>query len=717
MTETPVDQEISEDAQKDPSDKAEKGSDAALQTSSGGGVAVVTPDKGGKNTKSAILAESVEIFPGEALPEYDCGLIKAYRAQSLKGREEYVAYVCERFLPPRVKDANLYTGIINPMMAKLVKYGVAYWPPAKQERMVFVYSNITGERLLKPGALAAMGWRQEKVMEQVVHPLVGVLQDFRDKGFTHGFISPINMFGGVKTGGGSGVVLGDCLSSPCSYNQPLLYETIERSMVDPIGRGKGTLADDIYAFGVSLAVSLRSHDPLKDMSRDDIIRHKIEYGSYFTVTGKDRFKGSILELLRGVLLDDPVQRWTIDDVVSWLDGVRLTPRQSVKQKKAQRPLAFNNEKYFYSSILAMDIDLNPQETQRLVENEDLQQWLERAMEDEESVERVELAIRSSREGGTGPGYEERLVANLSTALDPFAPIRFRGLRLLADSVGNALAEAMVLKQDINPFVEMFQQQIALNWLGIQKGGAVDTGALIPKFDQCRTAVRQAKVGYGIERALYILAPNVHCLSEKLAEYFVRSPEDMIFAFEDIAEKGKAPTVLLDRHSIAFIYVKDSSSIEPYLHELASPEQHKRILGGLKTLATIQKRCALPPMPHLAKAVAETLPAVYKRYHDRQVQEKLEKSVKRYAADGDLVKMAGLMDNIDVVNKDFSAFKSAMLEYSQLKQEIENLDKHLENKSSFGRGTAREVAALIASALAGIIILFTAFTMLTGHSMF
>ncbi len=630
-------------------------------------------------TGTVKFGKDIEIDLAERLPIYDVGKVKAYRAVG-KGKKsgQFFALVCERHLVPRIKAAVVYERIINNTLINLVDFGIIYWTPAKQERYVFIYQDVIGKPLLEKGGNPFLGWKQEAVMDAVVKPMVDILQDFRDKDFFHGAIRPENMFNADKSSNVKKIVLGDCLSVPASYTQPVLYETIERSMVDPIARGPGTQAEDLYSFGVSLAVLMRTKDPLAGMDEKEVIKQKIEHGTYAAITGKDRFKGSILELLRGILHDEPAQRWTIDEVLVWLDGRRLSPKQSQRQKKAPRPFVFLGEKYFLIQLLAMDIDLNPAETFKIVENEELVQWLDRSVEDEETSLRVQEAQKMSKEGGVGPGYQERLVANLSSALDPMAPIRYKGLHLNGDGIGAALAEVIALKQDTKVFVEIFMNNVAKNWVKGVEHPNLAGGALVTRFDRCRTYLHQVKVGYGIERCLYLLCPEAHCLSEKLKGYFVTTPEYMIEAFEDMCSKGKAPAFFLDRHSIAFLSVKDSKCIDSYLYDLDSPDEHKKILGNLKCLATIQKRGEMGKFPEIAQVFADMLPVVYKRYHDNNIRGKLEKNVNRFATVGDLVKMAGLLDNAEVQQKDFSAFKNAMHEYASLKKEARDLEQRLQD---------------------------------------
>lgn len=661
--------------------------------------------------------DAVEIYTNSPLPEYDSGPVKAYLARSRdRGASNFFALVCEKHLMPRIGSLTGYKRLTGPAIVPLESSGTTFWTPAKEERYIFLYKNVLGRRIQALGQEEAMGWRQETVMDTVVKPIAAMLQEFRDTSFVHGAIRPTNMYADTATGKVQHIILGDCLSLPPSYMQPALYEPIERAMAHPVSRGVGTIADDLYAFGVSLAVILRSHDPLQGKNAHDIIREKVEIGSYAAITGKDRFKGSILELLRGLLHDDPRERWTVDEMMTWLDGRRLSPKQSMKLKKAARPITYANQKYLLAPLLAMDIDTNPSETARIVESGDLNQWLERSLEDEELTERVANAVRSVHERGTGPGYEERLAASLSSALDPYAPIRYKGLRAMGDGLGSALAEAVTQKQDIVRFVELFSQNVAFNWLTSSQNPSIDTGSLISRFDMCRNYIRHGKVGYGVERCIYTLCPEAPCMSEKLKGFYVQSPEELINAFEQLCQKGEQ-NVLLDRHCMAFLSVKEPKVIDASLIDLGAYEDHRRVLGNLRTFGAIQKRFNLGNYPALAKMLSEALSMVYARYHDREVREKLETNTKKFAVDGDLAKMASLLSNPDVIQKDLNMFKGAMREYAELNREHTNLEKRLGDRNVFGKTTGKEIAAVASSVLAAVVILVTAFMFFTKSSIF
>ncbi len=654
------------------------------------------------------FSKNIEIDCGCRLPAYDVGPVKAYRGvQKGKNGQNCIVLVCEPHLIPRHRATSIYSSISNSSLATLQAFGTVYWPPAEAERYVFIYHNNLGKSILREG-ITSLGWKQDLVIEAVVKPMVSVLKDLASREFVHGSIRASNMFDGGISDVPKKIILGDCLAVPSSYANPAIYQTIERSMLDPIGRGQGTLADDMYALGVSLSVILRTKDHFEGKSDDDILRSKIELGSYAAVTGKDRFKGSILELLRGLLHDDPEQRWTVEETLIWLDGRRLSPKQSVKRTKAPRPIVFAKEKYLYPSFLAMDVAKHPQQLQVLVENGELEQWLSRALEDEVVVERFTRAVAVSKERGVGAGYAERLAAAVSTALDPCFPICYKDVRLTTESLGPAMVEAIALGKDIQILVEIISQNVALNWLFLQEGSLLDTASYKTRLDSCRNFVRQTKIGYGVERCLYTLFPDCHCLGSVLKNYVIRSPEDMMYAFENLAQKGEAPVLFLDRHSAAYLSVNEPKVIDSYLFDLGASEKYRNILGNLRCLSTIQRRFSLPAFPGIAKVFEENLLVVYERYHDREIRESLQKKISDYVKGGSLVKMAALLDDPDTLNEDLRGFSLAMTEYMYLSKEKENLEMRLKDKNVFGKTAGQSVSAIVASLLSGVTILFIVF---------
>lgn len=671
------------------------------------------PALAGKGVPSgiALLNGEIEILTEKRLPHLDRGPVLAFAARSKgSGTEAFFALICENSLVPRSAMTEKYASIMSTGLIKLVSSGVVFWPPARAERFVLVYQNTMGKPLSKhlEESEGGLGWKQEKAIKSFIRPMVGILLDLHDTDMPHGSINMGNIFEGVSEEGAGSLILGDCLAVPPSYLQPRVFETIERAMIDPIGKGRGSLEDDIYAFGVCLAMVMRHRDPLVGLDDEEVLRQKIDLGSYTALTSKDRITGPILELMRGLLYDDRAQRWTIQEIQAWLDGNRFNTRQGGKRQKASRPIVFNGNEYFRTPLLAMDFEKNQAEAMQMIEGGELEQWVGRSLEDNAAKARLEQALDQGQLGARSAGYLDRLLSRVSVAIDPNAPVRFKGVNVHPEGFPYALAHTYILKRDIVPYIEIINYQLVMFWLATQKETKIDVGNIVSRFDSCRAFLRQNTMGYGIERCIYFLCPECPCLSEKLEGYYVRSPEDMMRALEVVSVSPKRPALFVDRHIAAFLSVKDRRDIDSYLSDLNAAEYHRKLMANIKIVATIQKRSRMEPFPGIAHWIADILDPAYERYHSRDLRAEVRKRVEKAKKAGDLGRIVAILDDYEEKKQDFSDFIKAMKEYTDLGAEEHELRIRLEKPHIFGKETGQEVAAIISGFLAGIIILAFAF---------
>lgn len=674
------------------------------------GVKAARPVNQGGDVAAALLGGEIEIDAAKPLPHLDKGPVKAYAARRREDTTDSLfAMICEPHLIPRSGDSPSYAVINNTGLARLISSGPVFWPPGQGARYCFVYDNTLGKPIIQtPEQQAGLGWRQDHVIRTIIKPMLTVLADLRASGVVHGNIRPTNLFDGGDPKG-ERIVLGECLSTPPSYTQPLLFETIERAMFDPIGKGEGSMADDIYAFGATLAVIMRRKDPMEGYSPREIIQEKITQGSYNALLGKERITGSLLEFLRGLLYDDRDQRWTLDEMLSWADGQPLSSKQSTKRRRlAARPLTFNGKQYERQNLLAMDLNNNVAEAAQLIDGGALEQWVVRSLQDDNLKERLDAAIQSAREIGRGSGYPERLISRVSVALDPDGPVRYKNLNLHPEGFSYALAEAVALRKDLQPYAEMIQQQIVMYWLNEQLDLKVDTGTSVSKFDSCRGFMRQHNMGYGIERCLYFLNAEIPCMSDRLKKYYVRTPEDMLYAFEVVSKLPDRPALFIDRHVAAFLSVKDRKAIDLYSADLNSMDAARRVMGNLKVLATIQKRARLEAFPGISHWIELAIDPVYERFHDRELRENMKKRMKQLGEAGDLMQIALMFDDFETLQNDFEGFKLALEEHYRLRQEAAQLERQLETPELYSRAPGREAAAILSGVLSGLIVLGFAF---------
>lgn len=654
--------------------------------------------------------EDILILPDQPVAEFNKASISVYEAQAEgRGPTNLLAYICAPGLTPRISTASNYAAITNPHAQRLVAGKVIAWgDDVMTRRFCLVYEHPGSAALMDNEAPLKAGWKPDTAINGIVKPIVGVFYDLQNTEMFHGSIRPHNMYGTLNGNSLEKFVLGDCVAIPPGYDQPVLYETIERAMAQASGRGPGTVREDLYALGVTLAVLLRHTDPMEGASDDEIIRTKHEQGSFNALFGKENLSGHHIDLLRGLLQDDPALRWTVGDIESWLEGRRQSPKSGSRKKKAGRPLVVNEEKYYTPEMLAYDMDRHPADMVRQIDNGEFDQWLTRALEDTQTDGRVAKLRESVEEFGQKDTRDRRLLACMSMALHPAAPVRYEGLRIMPMGFGAAFSEAAARKGNIRAFLDLIQTRLVVNWLEVQEIGTIDISSIFSRFDSCRTYLGQTPAGFGFERCVYTMDEDCPCLSEKILSYQAYSPEDLLFALEALVQSGSKPLRLFDRHSIAFLLSRDRKNIEPYLSDLNSGNDERRLFGELRTLATVQKRTRSATVPNLGQWFVEQKAAFLSRIHDRQLREKISNELHAAAGSGNLDRILNAVDNPRMRRADMVGFQQAMHEYRVSGLEAARLRDDLANNPGFGRGAGRSAAAALSSLIAFLIIALTIF---------
>jgi hypothetical protein len=126
------------------------------------------------------------------------------------------------------------------------------------------------------------------------------------------------------------------------------------------------------------------------------------------------------------------------------------------------------------------------------------------------------------------------------------------------------------------------------------------------------------------------------------------------------------------------------------------------------LSTIQQRARMEAFPGICKWIAGILGSYYERLHDRELRQKMRERIDRLSDGGDIGKIATLIDDADMKQKDFLAFRQAMIDYNKLRHEAHDLEEKLAKPEVFAKETGREYAAIISSLVAGAVMLIFGF---------
>jgi len=404
------------------------------------------------------------------------------------------------------------------------------------------------------------------------------------------------------------------------------------------------------------------------------------------------------------LHDDIKQRWNINEILVWFEGRRLSPKQGIKVNTAPRPIEFNGKKYAQIAPLAFDMRKSPEETVKLCEENKIDQWLQRSLEDKIIADHFRKTVGPLIKSAKDKDYADRVLTSALIVLDSAAPIRYKNRNIMPDGLGIALAEAMSKQEDVSIFVQLLSYGIVTNWLAVQFETELDIAALVSVFDTCQKFLKKTKIGNGMERVVYVLCPQAHCLSLTLKDKIVYESPELLTALEQISEERKLPTRVLDRHMVAFLAEKDHKIMDHFLYDLDSSEDYVVAAATLSCLALIQQRYKMPKMKNLCNALIPLSNTIINRYHDMELRKKIKEKLEKLADKGSLIEMTRLLNDGNALIVDNKEFRLALNEYDNLTREDSEIQERLIDRKEFNKNFGGEIAAAMSSIIAVFIII-------------
>ncbi|MDR3516244.1 MAG: serine/threonine-protein kinase [Azospirillaceae bacterium] len=650
------------------------------------------------------LSNRFEILPNAPLAEFNANGNQAYVARALKERRsDLMAIVCTSGVSPWIEVLNSVRHIEHPSTMRLLDHGVVDWTPEGRRRYVLIFDKPPGRRLMNNLGDTLEPMNEDNATRLIIQPLAAALKEFASRGIGHSSVRPSNMF--MRDIGGSGVVLGEGVSSLPGVGQPVLIETVERGLAQPSGRGPGTIGDDLYALGVSVVILMLGRNPLKHLDDDGVLQLKIERGSYPALASGLRLSLGIMEPLRGLLSDDPKQRWTLNDLELWLSGRRLSPKQPHVARRGSRPLEFDGQEYWHCRSVARAMSRNTTAAAHLIESGELDRWLRRSLNEEPRAEAVASAIEVAAAGGRAPTYDDKLVSRVCVALDPTGPIRYKGRSVMPDGIGAAMMEALMKGESGQTLAEIIGYQIPMFWVNMQPEFRAEFVPMIQAFDVQKSFLERGTIGFGIERVLYEMNTMMPCISPVLTQYCPMSVADVLDALDTLAKNTKHDHDPLDRHIAAFLAARTHRVDEKMLAQLSvGIEAGRRITAQLTILSDVQRRNGAARLPHLAAWMVGIMEPTFHKFHNRKMRGTMKQEAEKYAREGDLSPLLRMVDNSDAQRRDEVGFLNARKDYYIHTRDIGKLRAEITDKVTIEHGIGRQVAALVSSVVASLLSL-------------
>jgi hypothetical protein len=669
-------------------------------------------DKGSARKGPVMLRDRFEIDPMQRLADLDMPNARAFVVTDKRNNQRSLyALVCEGLLPPRINLMRKLRGVSAPGLVPLVEWGVVDWPFIEGRCVAVIYERPQGGRVMKSLGSAFQPIPDQQFIKIVVRPLLAALTELQSHSTVHRAIRPNNLYWLDKEQ--TRIAIGDCTTSPPGHDQPMLFETIESGMASPDGRAAGYYPEDMYALGATLVVISVGRNPQAGQTEDQILVSKINAGSYATVVGEERVPLGIIELIRGMLVDDVDQRWTLESVDMWSNGRRMNAMQTKPEKRSQRPFMFRGTEYHTRRALAHALTRDWEAGAGPLMEGKVETWLRRGLELQELADSVGNVIRASGARAKDQGMaRDMAMASALTLMDPAAPIRYGRLRIHIEAFGTALAVALSKKEDIRPFVDLVQKDFSKTWVAAQDSFSPDHGRYNAEFREMQSYLTQATKGGGVERCLYEMTEYVTCRSSLLKDQCVLEIGDLLPALERISSKVDPKSQPTDRHVVAFIAARYAKDTMAQIHALNDLDPRKSTLAMLAILALIQWKLGPESLPGLASWLGGLMTPVIESYHSRDRRARLQKEVPKLVRKGNLPELYKLLDDPEQRQTDFDEFAVARQQYAQAAQQVAALEsgnyRVSENSEKLGQQTAASISAAVAVLAMGFVVLMSVF---------
>jgi hypothetical protein len=656
----------------------------------------------GAMANETLIAGRFAVDLSRPLPGAGGGL-PAFAAIDRSGaRDDLMALQVHPDAPPRAAVLAAAFENVAGLLAPLA-HGPAPGPGGRAAW--FVICPAPAGPALWPAAQATIPpWDEAELLRCLIAPAAAALEALRARGLTHRAIRPDNLF---RAGGGERVVLGNFAAAPPALLQPAAFEPPYVAMCLPAGRGDGSVADDVYALGVvALALAL-GRMPWAGMGEEELIRRKLELGSYAALGQEARLPPGLGELLRAMLAEDPAHRpppaLLIEPAAARSRRVAARPL-----RRAQRAITVGGVVAWDARMLAYAIARDPAAGVRVLRGGIADHWLRRILDDAGLAARLEELTRHRQaDVATEEGRADAMLALRAVALlDPLAPLCWQGVALWPDGFGPAL---VAQAESEGGLVELLGEMIvaeATVAFAAQRLPPTEQGRVRQLARTQRAHWQRRGWAGGMARLRYALNPLLPCRSPALGGALVARIGELLPALETAMAAARLPGGLrLDGELIAFIAAQQENGLEPLLAGFGDGLPTERVaVAQVRLLAKLQASLGAGRLPHLATALAEAARPALDIWRSRSRREAKQAQMTEAAATGDLSALLAVLDDPTAREADAAGLRQAIAAVSRIDAELAALAAGAPGREAAARAFGREIAAglgLAALAASGV----------------
>lgn len=611
------------------------------------------------------------------------------------------ALMLPRDIPYRLKHMDALKGLDHPNLLPLIAAGTVQYSDDNSCRMAVVHEKPQYRTVRHVLSEQKSTFTERFVIDEVIAPLVDVLQLFKEKGIAHASINLDTVYLGDK------VQLGECVSEPAGYSQHFHFESPERSQASPMGKGEAGVVTDCYALGIlvlHLVLGLKFFERIEERQ---YLNKRLTLGTYNTLVSGREFK-SLMDFLKGVLNDDPNERWTPDHIDQWVKGKKYNLLTPSVLREGQRPFQFRDQDFYNRRSLANSLAENWEESKSALRTNHLSRWVEVSLHKTDMADAIRQVMeKTGGIHGISEKANNELVARTVCLLDPEGPVRYNMISSFIDGLGVVLADAMRQRDQkcIQACVEILDYNF-FNYVNelLDAGKTNRHTNLLWRMQSCSRYLRMQAMGFGIERILYELNPTLACQSPLLGGENVLTNDDLLQALDRMGIQKSKNFEYLDRHIAAFVAMRMDMTKEAKLAEIKripALAQNPQLIV-IYMLSQAQRKSARLKLKGLSSWAALRVVPLIDNFHSRSIRRKLRVSLKNAARSGDLEKIFECLMDQAIVTEDLQGFQKAVHRFTKNANQIAKL----ENKKRL-KGRADFIGLIMAQIIAYSIMLITA----------
>ncbi len=653
---------------------------------------------------------------GRALPEFNTLHARAFAATDKENSaRELVAMVCSPTMPPRIKLARNLRKTPHATLMTVVACDVVRLSNPDEERFVIVYERPKGKSLASIIADQIRPLPERFIIERIIGPLAAAINHLEELGYTHGRINANNIYFGEQ------VTLGECCAEPCGVSQDFHYEPLGRLQTVPAtGKGDGRIQNDYHALAALVTLLKFKPKIFADPDQPRVLNFMLQEGAYIGLVGYRDLSEEMSDFLRGCLHDSPYERWTYKQIKQWLGGKRYNLLPPSLPSSGSRAFQFMEQNFINLRTLSTAMQQNWAQAIVPLRDNSLSRWVEIGMRRKDIADNIVRAVKAL--GGNYSRTEKQnneLTGRALTTMDPLAPMRMKTVSCFIDGIGLLMADCYIRKDEgsIALIADLIEQGLPSVWVESQRrfihGSETlpdDLQKSVQALDKARLHMRTSGMGFGIERMLYDLNPDLPCMSPLFKGHYIISVEQLLTTLDALAPRLAGKDVPIDKHISAYIasklnITKDQSFA--YYRGYPDLQKHKALLA-LKFLQQAQIRAGGRRLPGLTAWVVTAITDVLATWQSKSIREQVCATLKPLAFKGNLTPILDFMAQYDYTSADKNGFLQASSGYHAMAEEIVNQQDDFKREIR-----AIHYGSMIAKGLAYVIFLVVVFYFFMG----